>query len=152
MIGALTDAWRRAVHGSPRINQIAWLESHSNLPRRFPRHSLLLVGGTEESPKWAAFECPCGTGHRIMLPLRNNAGPVWQVTFDGGVPSVHPSVDDQADRRCHFWLLAGRVHWAPDRSRGRRVPHSEAARQLDVAFMPVREAIEELPATEADEA
>lgn len=133
MRGLLVDLWRRVIPGSPRIDTVVWFESHSDIPDRLPRHTLALIGGRRDRPKWAALECPCGTAHRIAVPLRRSGGPNWEVSLDAnGVPSVKPSVDDQGERRCHFWLRSGRVAWAPNRRRARRATslssHSPAGR------------------------
>ncbi|MHB1775729.1 MAG: DUF6527 family protein [Acidimicrobiales bacterium] len=71
-----------------------------------------MIGSYE--PKWIVFWCPCGHGHRIELDAHVTHRPSWAVTFDGsGRPTISPSVDVQADRRCHFWVRHGRVTWCP---------------------------------------
>lgn len=120
MIGRLIDLWRRTVPGSPRVNRTSYVETQTRIPTRLPRRTLLLVGGTHDNPKWALFECPCGTGHHIALPLRMSGRANWQVQVNAhGVPTIRPSVDDRRGRRCHFWLRDGAVQWAPDRKHGR---------------------------------
>lgn len=116
-----TDGWRRVVPGRPRIDRTAFYPSHSDVPASLPRHELALIGGTPEQPKWASFECPCGTGHRIAVPLARSRGPSWAIMGAGGRrPSLRSSIDSADERRCHFWLREGRVRWAPNRKQGRR--------------------------------
>jgi hypothetical protein len=119
MIGWLIDRWRRLVPGSPRINRIRFYPEHAQVPDKLPRRELALIGGSEHEARWVAFECPCGTGHRIMVPL--GEPPRWTLVRDDGV-SLRPSIDSRTDYRCHFWLRHGRVHWSPTRARGRLRP------------------------------
>lgn len=121
MRAALVDRWRRLIPGRPRIDRTAFYASHAELPASLPRHQLAVIGGTPERPKWAVFECPCGVGHRIAVPLSSRRQPTWRVVLDGGGrPSLSPSIDSNDGRRCHFWVRNGRIEWAPDRRRGRR--------------------------------
>jgi len=87
----------------------------ADLPRRLSPRRLYLVG---EPPKWAVFRCPCGAGHQIDLNLAHTGRPRWNVAFNPqNRPSLRPSVDVQAERRCHFWLTSGEVRWCPDADR-----------------------------------
>jgi len=121
MRDALIDGWRRIVPGRPRIDCTAFYDTHDELPTSLPRHQLALVGGSEQRPKWAVSECPCGTCHRIAVPLISRRQPVWHVSLDDHRrPSLFPSIDSNDGPRCHFLLRNGRIEWAPDRRRGRR--------------------------------
>jgi hypothetical protein len=84
------------------------------VPDLLDRHTIA-VCGPPEAPKWAAFECPCGHGHRIVLNLQPEHRPRWRLSLIGQRPSLRPSVDSRLDLRCHFWLTGGRVHWVKDR-------------------------------------
>jgi hypothetical protein len=120
---SLSDLWRRLFPGSPRIDQLAVYPTQGSLPDDLDRHELALVGSSFGAAKWAVFECPCGTGHRIMVPLNHRTGSSWRVSTTAGRPSLRPSVDSLDDgRRCHFWLRDGRVYWSPSRRRGRHAP------------------------------
>ncbi|MFP1155603.1 DUF6527 family protein [Mycobacterium sherrisii] len=61
------------------------------------------------------LECPCGRGHILELNLAHPRRARWTLTTSGGsrrvLPSLSPSVDSKAGRRCHFWLQKGRVRW-----------------------------------------
>ncbi len=62
---------------------------------------------------WLAFDCPCGTGHRLLMTLSTTRRPHWKMTV-GAHDSVTltPSIDSYSDHgRCHFWLREGRVSW-----------------------------------------
>lgn len=113
----LTDWWRRRRLTKPRIDQMeAYSEIHE-IPESLGRHTLA-VSGPDEAPKWAAFECPCGRGHRIVVSLQSTHRPHWRLSWVDARPSLWPSVDSHgADFRCHFWLEGGRVTWAKDRPR-----------------------------------
>jgi hypothetical protein len=113
--GMAVRAWRRGpLSRRPRIMHVIRAPERSDLPQRLDPHALYLVGLPE---KWATFDCPCGTGHVVELNLLHPERAHWTVRLDeAGGPSLHPSVDVRARRRCHFWLGSGRVRWCPDRS------------------------------------
>lgn len=74
-------------------------------PRQF------YVVGTFAQPKWVAFDCPCGHGHRIEVNVGRASS--WSVTVYGSKATVHPSVDrDDGQWHCHFFVRASKVHWA----------------------------------------
>lgn len=93
----------------PRAVRVA---VRADLPPRLNPRRIYLVG---EPAKWAVFRCPCGTGHQIDLNLSHPGRPRWSIAFDArDRPSLRPSVNVQAERRCHFWLTSGEVRWCPD--------------------------------------
>jgi hypothetical protein len=57
--------------------------------------------------RWVAFDCPCGRGHLIMVPVTDSAD--WRMTKTSP-PTLHPSIND-LEHGCHFWLRDGRAHW-----------------------------------------
>ena len=81
------------------------------VPDRLPNKGVVLVGAPG-SATWAAFDCPCRTGHRLMLNLDRARRPFWRV--DPLKPlSIRPSIDSiSPERRCHFIVHGGRIHWA----------------------------------------
>lgn len=118
MIDRLTDWWRRRRFRSARIDKIVVYDRQAELPESISRRTLAVVGSLER-PKWAALECPCGTGHRLIVNLSPNHRPAWEITNGAGGLSMSPSIDyDDGDRHCHFWLRRGRVHWCSDAQRG----------------------------------
>src|SRR3954453_12764087 len=103
MIGWLIDWWGRHGSTAPRITSIVTYASQGDLPDSLPRRRLALVGSPER-PKWAALECPCGTGHRLLINLSAAHKPTWRIESPAP-PSLRPSIDyEDAARRCHFWL------------------------------------------------
>lgn len=116
----LVDWWRRQQRTVPRIDTVEYYERQSEAPISIPRHQLILIGKGEHL-KWAMFECPCGTGHKIMINLATSRVPHWRVVLHSGQPSLLPSINYQDDYgRCHFWLNAGRVEFTSDSVRPRR--------------------------------
>ncbi|HKJ62103.1 MAG TPA: DUF6527 family protein [Hyphomicrobiales bacterium] len=58
------------------------------------------------------MKCPGGCGEIINLSLNPNQRPCWTVSLDFWTrPSIHPSVHQQNECGCHFWIKQGRVHW-----------------------------------------
>lgn len=114
MRARLIDWWRRRRLTAPRLDELVWFESQTELPQELPRQVVAIVG-TRERPKWLVAECPCGTGHRLQLNLTSRYTPRWHLKEHHGKPNLYPSVDAEApSRRCHFWLRRGRVRWTPD--------------------------------------
>lgn len=72
----------------------------------------LLVVGQFKSEKWACFNCPGGCGEKIRLNLSAGRRPRWKVIVDWlGRPTVTPSVWQQNDCGCHFFVTRGNVRW-----------------------------------------
>lgn len=91
------------------------VDDADEIAAQLPRNGVSFVG-TVTNPKWIAFDCPCRTGHRVMIngdPVRK---PCWKavVGTDQRV-TISPSVD-YADRnkRCHYFVRHGKVEWARD--------------------------------------
>lgn len=117
-----TDWARRQRLVRPRLTHVTYYRQHSEVPRDLPR-DVVAVTGAPEKPQWAIFECPCGTGHRIMVNLSPTARPQWRLSAGKAGPSLSPSVDFlDAFGRCHFWLRDGVVRFTRDsrRIRSRR--------------------------------
>lgn len=89
------------------------------IPDRLPPRGVVLVGPPDR-PKWAAFDCPCGVGHRILLNTDPARRPAWRVTLDGRHVTLAPSVDFVgATKRCHYFVRHGRIQWVRDDAPGR---------------------------------
>lgn len=85
------------------------------IPELIPNHRAILVG-TPPLQKWLVFDCPCNSGHRIMLNLDSNKTPSWQlkVSLFGRI-TVSPSVHYLGEGgNCHYFLKRGRVIWTRD--------------------------------------
>jgi len=89
---------------------VGTVEAGDEVPDRLPRKGVVLVEHAHR-PTWAAFDCPCGRGHRLMVNLDQTRRPVWRVASRHPL-SIRPSVDDVTPlRRCHFWITNGRITW-----------------------------------------
>ena len=94
-------------------------DAADNIPKELPKKTAVLVGSIER-PKWIAFDCPCNTGHRIMLNLDTSRRPAWRIAAVNPL-SLRPSVDAlNGRRRCHFVLSNGQVTWIPSHRRWRK--------------------------------
>lgn len=84
------------------------------VPDRLSRRTAFLVE-RPSGPAWLVLDCPCRTGHRMMLSLSGARNPKWTVNKNAPRLDVAPSIDSFHDgRRCHFWLRDGRVRWVPE--------------------------------------
>ena len=101
---------------------VATVEAADEIPVRLPPSGAALVGSSRH-PKWLAFDCPCKTGHRILLTLDPVHYPHWTILDDKKL-SVSPSVDYRAPgRRCHYLVRRGKIVWVNEkegRHRGRK--------------------------------
>lgn len=109
--------WRRVVFG-PTWHIDSHVEAADQVPTQIPRFGAVLVGSAAH-PKWLAFDCPCGRGHRILLNLEQSRWPHWTVRGDKRV-TVRPSVRARTTHgECHFFITRGRTTWIDDRRRQR---------------------------------
>ena len=118
MINPVLSCRNALINGTRRLRRrpraklirLVTLASRSDLPADMNPRRLYQLG---EPGKWAVMTCPCGRGHAIELNLMHAGRAQWRVDSEsgGGAPSLRPSVDVQAERRCHFWLRDGRVRW-----------------------------------------
>jgi hypothetical protein len=97
---------------------IGIVESADDIPLKLPRNAAVIVasGGP---PKWISFDCPCRSGHRVLLNTDPSRKPSWSIMQSPkrGL-SIAPSVDFRdGRRRCHYFVSNGRIIWAKDRGR-----------------------------------
>src|SRR5213593_4188245 len=84
------------------------VDAADNIPTRLPRNAAVLVG-TRQAPKWLSFDCPCRSGHRIVLNLDRSRWPHWRIGT-GRRMTLSPSVDSSRPQgRCHYLITGGRV-------------------------------------------
>jgi hypothetical protein len=97
----LARRWRIVLH----------VEEADLIPDRLPRRGVALAG-PHGAPKWLALDCPCGTGHRLLVNLDSSRRPAWRLV--GTRPlTIRPSLDITRDGvRCHFIITGGKVRWA----------------------------------------
>ncbi len=95
-----------------RWRVVGMVSSADEVPETLPRNGAVVVcdGGP---PKWIVFDCPCRTGHRIMLNTDSHRRPVWRVDRESRDRlTLSPSVDARsANRRCHYIVRDGRIFW-----------------------------------------
>jgi hypothetical protein len=91
------------------------VDDADEIPLDLPRNGAILVG-PRKRPKWIVFDCPCRTGHRIMLNTDRARSPYWKVTTNGSL-TISPSVDYRSgDKSCHYFIRKGRTVWAYERT------------------------------------
>ena len=89
---------------------VANVEAADEIPDRLPRRGAVVVGARVH-PKWIAFDCPCGAGHRIMHPTDRAHSPRWRVSSTRKL-TITPSIYYKScSRRCHYFIRDGRVKW-----------------------------------------
>ena len=90
----------------------ATVSDMDNVPAHIRPHRAYLVA-TATHRKWLVFDCPCGTGHRIVLNLDRSRRPTWTVRLcKKGAVTLRPSVNYRDDRlACHYVLSNGRIRW-----------------------------------------
>lgn len=90
---------------------VSIVEAADEVPRKLPRNAAVLVGSMS-MPKWLVFDCPCRSGHRVMLNLDRARYPHWRLGKSKKL-TVAPSVDwNGSGRSCHYYIRGGRVSWA----------------------------------------
>ena len=78
---------------------------------RLPHCGIVLVGPPENAT-WAVMDCPCRTGHRLMVNLDKTRRPFWKIESRNPL-SIRPSIDNVTpERRCHFTIRTGKTIWA----------------------------------------
>jgi hypothetical protein len=93
---------------------VATVAHADEVPALIAHNGAVLVG-TRRRAKWLAFDCPCRSGHRILLPLDSRCAPHWRLSRAGGL-TLRPSIDAKGSvGQCHFFLRRGRIIWI-DRS------------------------------------
>lgn len=91
-------------------------ESADEVPDRLPRNGVALVTSSGRT-KWMVFDCPCRTGHRIMLNADESRRPHWKLQQSTRL-TIAPSIDFRGnERRCHYSIRGGRIVWARDSDR-----------------------------------
>ena len=60
------------------------------VPDRLPAKGVFLVGTLGGAATWAAFDCPCRMGHRLMVNLDRTRHPFWNVDSLNPNPPMDP--------------------------------------------------------------
>jgi hypothetical protein len=96
---------------------VALVEAADEIPPHLPKKGVVVVGEPQYL-KWIAFDCPCGSGHRIMVTVDQGHLPRWTIASAHPL-TVSPSFDYRVPgQRCHFFMRAGRVLWVNDQFGG----------------------------------
>jgi hypothetical protein len=86
------------------------VDAADEVPLTLPTNTAVLVGSLR-IPKWLVFDCPCRSGHRVMLNLDPGRYPRWRLR-NGKKLTIAPSVDwHGGGRSCHYYIRSGRVLW-----------------------------------------
>ena len=82
------------------------------VPDHLPARRAVVVGA-RSGWKWLVFDCPCRTGHRIMLNLDPDRRPYWNLRVSSTRRlTVSPSIDYRGNGlSCHYFIRDGRVVW-----------------------------------------
>lgn len=90
---------------------VGQVEVADEVAERLAYGGVVLVG-TPKRTAWAVFDCPCRTGHRLMLNLDTTRYPVWRIESTRPL-TIRPSIDGSTpERRCHFFVHNGKISWA----------------------------------------
>lgn len=96
---------------------VSAVEAADEIPKRLPSGGMVIVGSLQQ-PKWLAFDCPCKTGHRIMVTLDPAHRPHWVIKKAKKL-SISPSVDYRTpEKRCHYYVTNGKIQWINDKKGG----------------------------------
>lgn len=96
---------------------VSAVEAADEIPKRLPSAGAVIVGSLQQ-PKWLAFDCPCKTGHRIMVTLDPAHWPHWVIKKAKKL-SISPSVDYRtSEKRCHYYVTNGKIQWIHDKKGG----------------------------------
>jgi len=91
---------------APRYRAIAIVD----MPEKVDSGILYVIG--EAGRYWqAAFECPCGCGQTIQVPLTQDAHPRWIMQGAMSHPTLTPSVHRTFGCKSHFFLRKGQIIW-----------------------------------------
>jgi len=107
---SLPAFWLRAKEWFLPARQLLIIDGDT-LPNRLPKRNLVLL--REGGEDWSVgFQCPCGCGQRVELPLISEANPKWNLKLDKcSRPSIYPSVWLREGCRSHFFIKVGKVLW-----------------------------------------
>lgn len=111
--------WLRQIYAQSSLNRLSprrrWrvvvrVEEADQVPTRLPRRGAALAGPAG-APKWLALDCPCGTGHRLLVNIDSRRRPAWRLVSARPL-TVKPSIDIIHDGvQCHFTITSGTVRW-----------------------------------------
>ena len=90
---------------------VGYVAEGDEVPEVLPDKGVVLVGAPENRT-WAAFDCPCQKGHRLMVNLDKSRRPVWNIDCLKPL-TIRPSIDNIGrEHRCHFLVRSGKIDWS----------------------------------------
>ena len=90
---------------------VVQVSAGDEVPAQLPHRGVVLVGAIEKET-WAVLDCPCQTGHRLMVNLDKTRHPFWRIDCRKPL-SIYPSIDNTTPEcRCHFTIRRGKIRWA----------------------------------------
>ena len=115
-LSAFHQVWRRLADSLYPWRIHGTVIDIDDIPSDIPTRRAVLVS-VSKMHKWLVFDCPCLSGHRVLLNLDPVRRPVWTLTMSRTRRiTVHPSIEyRQDDRSCHYFLSRGRIIWVMDR-------------------------------------
>lgn len=95
-----------------RWRVVGVVPSADEIPDVLPRNGVVAVNDAGHQ-KWLVFDCPCRSGHRIMINADKRRLPVWRLDIDSkNRLSISPSISFEGDTRyCHYFVRKGRTVW-----------------------------------------
>jgi hypothetical protein len=100
-----------ALHLVPRCAYLLRVTDTQPSPAEIRRGEIIAVKAKSRA-KWACFHCPCSSGEIVRLPIDRGTRPTWSLKIDFlGRPTLHPSIWQQEDCCCHFWIRHGAIIW-----------------------------------------
>ena len=110
VLGKLVNWWRLLPFPWRLWRVLGYVDASDEIPAELCAKGVILVGSPSRMT-WAAFDCPCQMGHRLMLNLDSSRHPCWII--DALEPlTIRPSVDHiTSELRCHFLVCRGKITW-----------------------------------------
>jgi hypothetical protein len=118
----LEQLWRLLRPAVAHFNTVSYVDSRSVMPSTLLMTDFIVVGSVRQ-PKWAIFDCPCGAGHRIEVPL-DGKGSGWKLSRSRGRPTLAPSIHVRGGSGCHFVVDQGTIRWVRDAFEGHTTQRS----------------------------
>lgn len=82
---------------------------NENPEKKVSKNTLVLIYGGAY-PKWLRFQCPCGCGEELALPLMPNHNPHWEVIIHpNDTLTVVPSINVTRQCGAHFFIRENKV-------------------------------------------
>lgn len=113
---SITERFSRLLPRNRRWRISMTVGEADEVPAVLPHNNAVLVGTTKT--KWIVFDCPCRTGHRIMLNVDDAKKPYWRFNVSAnGRLTIYPSIFYRSHLgQCHFFIQSGKTLWTKGNS------------------------------------